>query len=138
MSNVKSSFFFVEIWGRQKSVPVVGGRRVYWNAEYYTFKDVTEEDTSLRDDRHCDELVECLIDKSSAWRNEKPVAKEGFVPWFSIVIGVSQTRKNISHYTVDFSKAKGCPLEVIGIGMDIYRLIKRNIRNAIISGRAKK
>jgi hypothetical protein len=133
----KPTFFFVEMWGRKYSEPVPGGTRYFSKAEYYTFKINGDDDTSVRDDRHVDELIESLLGKSSDWKNEMPVVTDGFSPWFTVVIGVSDTRKSKSHYTVDYFKHAGCPLEIIDFGMNIYRLIKRNIKNAIRRGQAK-
>lgn len=53
----------IEIWGRKKSAPVVGGTRYWYEAEYYTYTQ-SSEDSSVRDERHTNELVECLIGKS--------------------------------------------------------------------------
>lgn len=130
------SMFFVEIWGRQNRTPIPGGIRFSWKAEYYAFKE-TNEDGSVRDDRHCDELIASLLGKSDIWQNAKPEPGEGFKPWFTVAIGVSGTRKTISHYTVDYQAHKGAPLEIIDQGMWIYRLVKRNVKTAIRNGQAR-
>lgn len=134
--NNKPCINFVEIWGRQKSAPVPNGKRVWWDAEYYTWSDC-DDDASIRDERHVNELVDSLIHKSSLWRNEKPEATDTFKPWFTVAIGVSDTRSRVSHYTVDYHAHAGCPLEIIDFGMNIYRLIKRNIKRALKRGQAK-
>jgi DNA (cytosine-5)-methyltransferase 1 len=59
-------------------------------------------------------------------------------PWFTVAIGVSQTRQKLSHYAVDYHKHPGCPLEIIDSGMVIYKLVKRNIKKAIREGNARK
>ena len=127
---------FIEIWGRKKSAPVVGGTRYWYEAEYYTYT-LSSEDSSVRDERHTNELVECLIGKSGLWKAERPEPAEDFIPWFTVAIGVSETRQKVSHYTVDYHKHDGCPLNIIDFGMHIYRLIKRNIKRAINRGQAK-
>lgn len=128
---------YIEIWGRRKSAPIEGGTRYWWNAEYYTYASAGD-DASVRDENHTNELVECLLGKSSMWQAATPVADKDFVPWFTIALGVSRTRQKISHYSVDYHKHNGCPLAIVDQGMGIFRLIKRNIREAIKNGRAKK
>lgn len=131
------SINFIEIWGRQKTEILSPQQtRLYWDAEYYTWAQAGD-DASVRDERHVNELVESLLSKSSAWRNEQPVAAPGFAPWFTVALGVSGTRRSISHYTIDYHAHNGCPLAVRTIGMDIYKLVKANIKKAIRAGRAK-
>lgn len=120
----------LEIWGKRKSAPIEGGKRVYWNAEYYTFAMEGDDDsnTSIRDENQVREIISSLVDGS--WRNEKPERAEGFIPWFTIVVKVSDTRKNVSTYTIDFHKWNNCPFEAISEGMRIYKGIKRNIKKS--------
>jgi hypothetical protein len=96
------------------------------------------DDTQVRDDRHVDELVESLLGKSSIWQGVTPEKIEGlFVPWFSVIIGVSDTRKKKSHYVVDYRSWPGAPLNIIDQGMGIYHMVKRNLKRAIKRGQAK-
>lgn len=128
---------FIEIWGRQKTEKVSPFATLYyWDAEYYTWY-LSGEDAALRDERHVEELVESLLSKSSLWRNEQPIETTGFAPWFTVTLGVSGTRRAVSHYSIDYHAHNGCPLAIRSLGMDIYRLVKRNIKKAIKAGRAK-
>lgn len=131
------SYVMLEIWGRHETEKVEGGTRHMWYSEYYTFCD-SSEGSSLRDEQHTRELVDSLIGKSSAWKNYKPEKIDGeFVPWFRICVIVSDTRKKVSKYAIDYEKCDSCPLEVISSGMDIYRSIKRTVKKAIKAKRAK-
>jgi hypothetical protein len=126
----------IEIWGRRYSERIPGGVLYYWDAEYYTYKHVPD-DATVRDERHTDEVIETLLGKSSQWRNETPVVADDFVPWFTVALSISDTRRSKSHYAIDYHKHANCPLGIITLGMDIYRLIKRNIKRAKKRGQAK-
>ena len=127
---------YIEIWGRRKSERVPGGTRFWWDAECYTWADCGDG-ASVRDERHTNEIVGSLKAKSSQWRAEKPVETESLKPWFTVALEVSGTRRKVSHYSLDYRAHLNCPLTVRGWGMDIYRLIKRNIKRAIKKGEAK-
>lgn len=137
-STQDASYMMLEIWGRHSTEPVDHGIRHMWDSEYYTFQ-VESEEASLRSTRHTMNLVQELANgEDSSWRNEKPEMIEGeFVPWFSIIISVSDTHKKISKYAIDYRKWDSCPLNVIDAGMGIYRQIKRNIKAAVKARRAR-
>lgn len=119
----------LEIWGRRKSTPIEGGIKYFWNAEYYTFSVRDEDETDMvRDENHAQELITSLV--AGNWKNEKPMPDIGFVPWFSIAINITNTRKKKSTYSIDYRKWDRCPFEAISEGMDIYRKIKRNIKKS--------
>lgn len=124
------------IWGRRKQERIQQGTRIYWDAEYYTYTKATE-DSSVRDEQHARDVMKTLVGKSSSWKNEEPVAQEGFSPWFTIVISISNTRRRTSHYSVDYMSHASSPLGVRGVGMEIYRTIKRNIKRSVANGKAK-
>lgn len=83
---------------------------------------------SVRDENHVRDIVACF-----AKGNEGAVVCAAPGPGervlFEITLGVSRTRRGGSRYSNwDYRQVQPCPQNVAEAGMDLFRLIKRNLR----------
>lgn len=85
-------------------------------------------DGSLRDVNHVRDIVRCFAKGNEGAVSCEPPA-DGERVMFEITLGVSRTRRGGSRYSNwDYRQVQPCPQCVAEAGMDLFALIKRNLR----------
>lgn len=92
----------------------------------YSVRDAGETDTDLRDGNHCREIVRRLCGDGIAEGTPPPGSS---VLW-RVSVRVGGSRRGRASYSCDYRKFAGCPLAGAAEMMEIYREIKRVLRNA--------